>query len=728
MQVSTHRRCLGALLRKHRTWPPRWSRSPSEARNLARPRTWQPRSWVKTPFVTIGLCLLAFLQAGPIRAQASLEPVGAGTLLFLDEDGARIAAPRVHTAVRMHITGLIARVEVRQTFHNPGERWVEGLYAFPLPENAAVDRLRMQVGERIVVGEIREKVEAQRLYEQARAQGRRASVVHQKRPNLFRTAVANIGPGESIEITIGYLQIADQDGARYSVRLPLTITPRYLPDVVLDTPDAALHPERPTASVSLAASGDDTSTLGDLHPRLAHADTTRQRVSIDIDLDAGVDIERIASTHHAVNIERAGRRARVSLRREHVPPDRDFELAWSPAVHGEPEAVVFRERTAAGEHLLLMFMPPQNDVRLSAPREVIFVVDTSGSMGGQSIEQARAALLTGLETLTPADRFAVIQFNSVHEALFEAPVPATDLNLAQARRYVRALRATGGTEMLPALNAAFAMPTSRAHLRQIVFITDGAVGNEDQLMRAVRERLGNARLFTVGIGSAPNGHLMRRIAQMGRGTFTFIGSTDEVDRRMSALLHKLTRPVLTDLELHWPAGTTVEHAPAQMTDLYAGEPVVIAARLQGEARGILTVSGRSDGVWTRQISLGTVAARPGVATLWARQRIADLMDSRADGVSSEIIRNQVLPLALEYQLVSNYTSLVAVDRTPARPEGTPLDARRVANTTPHGLNWPDAGYPSTATPAGWQLALGALLLLLTLCLLRVERRALRTRT
>src|SRR5690606_6498765 len=159
----------------------------------------------------------------------------------------------------------------------------------------------MQAGERIVVGEIREKVEAQRLYEQARAQGRRASVVHQKRPNLFRTAVANIGPGESIEITIGYLQIADQDGARYSVRLPLTITPRYLPAAVLDTPVAALHPERPTASVSLAASGDDTSTLGDLHPRLAHADTTRQRVSIDIDLDAGVDIERIASTHHAVN-------------------------------------------------------------------------------------------------------------------------------------------------------------------------------------------------------------------------------------------------------------------------------------------------------------------------------------------------------------------------------------------------------------------------------------------
>jgi Ca-activated chloride channel family protein len=693
---------------------------------LAERRRWEPKVWSKTRLASWALCLLgACLLSDGAFARSATDELGAGTLLFQDDSGATTPAPLVHTAVRMEVSGIIARVEVRQRFENPSDRWVEGLYAFPLPERAAVDRLRMQVGERIIVGEIREKAQAQKLYEQARERGQRASVVHQKRPNLFRTAVANIGPGESIQITIGYLQIADHQDGRYSLRFPLTITPRYVPGVVDD--DVALTTETPLAAISTASSAEDSATIGDVHPALAHADVSRQSVSFDIDLEAGVPLDYVKSTYHPIETDISGSRAHVRLEHDQVAPDRDFELVWRPDVRGAPATAAFRERTEAGEHVLIMFMPPHERVRVAKPREVMLIIDTSGSMAGHSIEQARAALLEALDTLTPADRFNVIQFNSTHHSLFEAPVHATGYNLSYAREYVAQLRATGGTEMAPALEAALSMPASSEHLRQVIFITDGAVSNEDRLMRLIRERLGSARLFTVGIGSAPNGYFMRKAAQMGRGTFTFIGSTTEVDERMSALLDQLTQPVLTDIELRWPPGLSPDYAPANVGDLYAGEPIVISARFDGKVRGTLTLSGKASGWWTRQLSLDSMESRPGSATLWARHRISDLMDLRASGMQETEIRARVLPLALRYQLVSSYTSLVAVDRTPARANGEGLETRRIANTKPHGLDWPATGYPRTATSASLHTLIGMMFLLATLVLLRLEKSRRRVR-
>ena len=670
----------------------------------------------------VGLLCACILQIFVATADAQES----GSLTLRDDQGRTIDAPRMHTAVRMEVSGIVARVEVSQRFHNDSDVWVEGVYAFPLPENCAVDRLRMTVGERIIVGEIREKQQAQKIFEQARQQGQRASVVHQQRPNLFRTAVANIGPGETIEVAIGYLQIVDQDAGRYSLRFPLTITPRYIPGMNVD-PGTALTSETPTAAVTLAVPGDDSSTLADLHPRLSYADAQRQSVSIEVDIDAGAPLQDIVSTYHPISVTATQRGVQVRLRDQRAPADRDFALGWVPVVQGEPSIALFREPTDQGDHVLLMFMPPQETRPLSTPREVIFVIDTSGSMAGASIEQARAALLNGLRTLEPADRFTVIQFNSVHEELFDEPVDATARNLAHAYRYVSNLRAQGGTEILPALLTALSMPESGEHLRQVIFITDAAVGNEDQLMLAIRQQLGSARLFTVGIGSAPNGHFLRTAARAGRGTFTYIGAIDEVERKMSELLNKLTSPVLTDIQLTWPDGVQPQYSPASIGDLYAGEPIVVAARLQSSAKGVLTISGRTSGAWTRQISLAGMQPRSGVASLWARNRIGELMDSRSNGATEDAIRGSVLPLALQYQLVSNYTSLVAVDRTPARPDGESLHSRRVPTTKPNGLDWPAEGMPSTATPAQLNFAIGALLLLAALGWQLRERRIQRSR-
>ena len=672
-----------------------------------------PQAKVRQPVAVLFFIWLLHSFAPSAQAQALDQDIGSGSLTLRDDRGLAIDAPRMETAVRMNVSGIVARVEVSQRFHNESDAWVEGLYAFPLPENSAVDTLRMKVGERIIVGEIREKEQAQKIFEQARQQGQRASVVHQQRPNLFRTAVANIGPGETIEVVIGYLQIVEQNAGRYSLRFPLTITPRYFPGLQLD-PETPLTSETAIAALTLAVPGDDTAAIGDLHPRLAHANPQRQSVSIEIDIDAGVSLKHIVSPYHPIVVAATDHGAQVELRDQQSPPDRDFELSWVPIVSGEPAVALFREPNDQGEHVLLMFMPPQESRPIDTPREVIFVVDTSGSMTGESIRQARAALMNGLRTLQPADRFTVIQFNSYHESLFAKPVFASEENLSRAQRYVSNLRATGGTEMLPALLAALSMPESEEHLRQVVFITDAAVGNEDQLMLAIRQRLGSARLFTVGIGSAPNGHFLRNAARTGRGTFTYIGSIGEVESKMTDLLKKLTHPVLTDIELSWPAGVVPEYAPASIGDLYAGEPIVVAARLQSSAKGMLSISGRTNGAWTRQIALAGMQPRTGVASLWARNRIGDLMDTRASGTTEDSIRASVLPLALQYQLVSNYTSLVAVDRTPARPDGEELRSRRISNTKPNGLDWPAEGIPSTATSAQLNFAIGALLLIAAL--------------
>jgi Ca-activated chloride channel family protein len=653
--------------------------------------------------------LLAIALLSQPAAAQEYEP-SSGTLLFRSEAGDE-PAPRVHTDIDMTVSGIIARVQVTQQFQNPADRWVEGIYAFPLPENSAVNELRMQVGERIVVGEIREKAEAQQLYVQARENGQRASVVHQQRPNIFRTAVANIGPHETIKITLTYLQVVDQQGGRYSLRFPLTITPRYVPGVSVAEAIVAT-PETPVALLNESHGAHDTATVGDLQPQFAHANASRQSVRFNINLDAGVPVEYITSAYHKIKIDNAADDGyRVALTEGSVAPDRDFELSWTPVVHGQPAAVLFRESTDAGEHMLLMFMPPQERGVLRTSREVIFIIDTSGSMSGESIEQAREALLTGLKTLLPTDRFNLIQFNSTHDCLFDAPVAATADNIAAAQRYVTGLRAQGGTEMLSALTAAFAMPHSPEHLRQVLFMTDGAVSNEAELMYAIRQGLGDARLFTVGIGSAPNGHFMRTAAQMSRGTFTFIGQTSEVEQRMNELLRKLTSPVLTDITLYWPDSVTPEYAPAGIGDLYADEPLLITARLPEKVRGTLNITGRSMRVWGRQISLQAAESRTGIATLWARKRIEDIVNQQAQGVPDNEIRAHVLPLALRYQIVSKYTSLVAIDKTPARTPDESLHSTRIESTKPHGQNWPASGMPATATTAELQLWIGVLSLL-----------------
>jgi Ca-activated chloride channel family protein len=355
-----------------------------------------------------------------------------------------------------------------------------------------------------------------------------------------------------------------------------------------------------------------------------------------------------------------------------------------------------------------MILPPAAAHPASAgPREQIFVIDSSGSMGGESIVQAKAALTNALGRLRAGDRFNVVDFDSTTQLLYPAPQPFTPQTHAAALRFVDRLQADGGTEIGGAIAAALSQPAERGYLRQIVFLTDGAVGAETSLFATIEQRLGDARLFTVGIGSAPNSYFMRKAAQFGRGTYTHIGNTAEVSAKMTELFAKLEQVALSDVVVDWP--DAVELYPPAIPDLYSGEPLVVAASFPAMPDRPLSVTafGQAAGLPWRQTVAGSQSELPGISTLWARRKIEHLIDSRVTGIAEDLIRKLVVETALEHHLVSPYTSLVAVDKTPARLREAALERRNIENTMPAGAQW-QAALPQTATPAPLLRWLGAL--------------------
>jgi len=485
----------------------------------------------------------------------TVDEVQRGSLLLKSTTGAVLQdAPMVKMEVDMHISGMMARVSVKQQFHNPGTDWVEGIYVFPLPENSAVDRLRMRIGERVIEGEIQEKTQARKTYEKAKQTGRKASLLKQERPNIFTSAVANIAPGEQIMVEIEYQQNLRFDQGQFRIRFPLVVAPRYIPGIPLGADDVAVF-----SGNGWAQNSDQVPDASHITPPMVVDPKNRpvNPVTIRILLDAGFPLAQLNSPYHTIDSRQDEQGVyQIKLKADKAPTDRDFELVWRPQAGQAPHAALFAESWEQEDYALLMVMPPVGDMQAATqmPREVVFVVDTSGSMHGESIHQAREALKMALHRLKPMDHFNVIQFNNRAHALFAGAVAADPGNINRAIAYVDGLNAEGGTEMLSAVNLALNGSADEHRLRQVIFLTDGSVGNETALFQAIQNRLGSSRLFTVGIGSAPNSYFMTRAAQFGRGTFSYIGKVDEVKQKMNALFSKLESPVwATSLLLHPPA-------------------------------------------------------------------------------------------------------------------------------------------------------------------------------
>lgn len=600
-------------------------------------------------FVTV-LALLALAATSAFG-----EEEERGLILYQGEE--TVEAPVLGSFIHLEVTGMVARAQVTQIFENPSEDTVEAVYHFPLPENAAVDVLRIRIGDRVVEGEVRKREEAAQAYRQALDEGRKAALVTSSRPNVFSTRAGNVGPRETVEVEIGMSFEVRYDLGVFELRFPLVVAERYaaggdpMPSLVVDPergPDAAFR----------------------------------------VDLDPGFPLQSVTSPGHELRVSSSGRRYTIELAEEVVEADRDFVLEWVPVPDAAPRAATWVEERDGERYVLLMVLPGDASAlaaeRLS--REVVFVIDTSGSMAGSKLRQAKRALRLALKALQPGDRFNVIRFSDRAKAVFHRSRDVDRLSLGRARHFVRFLGANGGTEMLAPLALSLRAPESPLPVRQVVFITDGQASNEEELFQEIGRSLGETRLFTVGIGAAPNSYFLREAATRGRGTYTFVDS-DDVEREMGALLAKLEAPVLHDIEVFWD-DPAAESWPARPGDLYLGEPLVVAARLRGDG-GVRIVGQRRGTAWEAVPELPSLAAAqraPGIGKLWARRKIDAILAAASQEAAAvqggggyapagavDETEAEITSLALEHQLVTAYTSLVAADHlVTAEPGAVPV--------------------------------------------------------
>ena len=611
-------------------------------------------------------------QSNPINEAES------GSMLFKFDDNTTFMQIALDTSVEMDITGNINRVIVEQVFTNPSDKWAEGVYVFPLPEDSAVDQLRMYVDERVIEGQIHEKEEAKKIYEKAKSEGKSASLVEQQRPNIFTTNVANIAPGGKIKVAIEYQQAVSISNNRYSVRFPMVVGDRYIPGAPIYTPDDSLGTSLNTNEVKDASK---VTPISETHVRALVDENfeTNLPVRIDINLTAGFDLASLNSTYHKVRTESLNQTTKYITLAEVSQLDRDFELTWSANRSNEPEVALFAQENDNNVYLMLMAIPPKNEVfkRSDRPRELIFIIDSSGSMSGDSMRQAKDSLYEALERLKPTDRFNIIDFDSEFEPLFDSAMMASKFHMSEARGFIRKIDADGGTEMYNPIDFALKSRDSESknYLRQIVFITDGQSSNEASIFNNVSYNIKNDRFFTIGIGSAPNSYLLTKLADFGRGAFTYIGSQQEVSQKMNRLFEKLESPALTDIQVNFPPEITSELAKDVIHDLYAGETITAAFKMNALPDSLEITGKTIDGEFNKTITIDKISGTSGIDILWASRkidRLTDIFNNTFSSKATELAKKDVTEIALDYHLVSRFTSLVAVDITPVRPENEEL--------------------------------------------------------
>lgn len=599
--------------------------------------------------------------------------------------------PAVESHFSSDVSGIIARSTVIQTFKNPTDEWLHGTYQFPLPEDAAVDVLKMRIGQREIIGEIQRKQEARKRFAQAKRSGRRASLVEQQKPNMFTTNLANIAPGEEIEIEIQFQQKARYLDGEFRLRFPTTYIPRAM--------IPGMEPENDV-------------------PDFGSDSIFNSQFSAQISLNAGSELAFVKSPHYQLVTE-VSSQFTYNMRLDTPQPGvRDLELSWQYR-DSAPQVLHYRQAGEDGEYGLVMVLPGDAKQAPATAREITFVIDTSSSMAGESIRQARAALALAVQSLKPDDRFNIIEFNSDAFAFWDAPQLANTLNKNRALNFIQNLQARGGTDIFAALQLSLELQANNDRswslLQQLVFVTDGAIGYEEQLLAEIESQLGDARLFTVGIGAAPNSYFMVEAANVGRGSYTHISNTAQVNSRMSELLLQLSSPSLTDIHLDF--GMEVEMYPNKIPDLYHGEPLVLSY-VAPQAVSALQVQGRRAGeIWQQSLELGYWQEHEGIAKYWANDKIRDLGRQKrlipaASQQDKDSVAERITQLALRHELVTPYTSLIAVEQQVAR--ASTEDQHSMSRRVPRDALM--ASMPRTAAGSTQAFALALLALCIAACM------------
>ena len=625
-----------------------------------------------------------YATAEPMRDREPDMGPGTGAMMAdLPVEGAPgktryVPLPLQHTAVDASIDGHVGTVKVRQQFENPFDTKIEAVYVFPLPERAAVSEFLMVIRNRTIRGIVREKEEAEAVYHQARAQGYRASLLVQRRPNIFEQKVANIEPGRGIDVDVTYFHTLRYRDGWYSFVFPMVVGPRYNPPGHADPVGAVPRGGRTEAPDGTAVE------------YLAPDERSGHDIGIRVRIDAGVNIEEIRSSHEITTARDRPGTAGVTLAQGTTIPNRDFVLDFRVAGRTIKSNLLTHTDAETGDGFFtLMLIPPLDTAAVARrPMEMVFVVDCSGSMDGRPLEQAKEAVASALDRLEPTDTFQIIRFSDRASRFGRAPVPATVENVAAARKYLSELDADGGTQMIEGIRGALDFPHSHTHFRFVSFLTDGYIGNESEILAAVHRRVGASRIFSFGVGDSVNRYLMERMAKAGRGVAAYLGFEDSAEDVMGAFFDRVSRPALTDIEIDWGGMRVSETYPAKLPDLFVGRPLVVTGKYRGRPREI-AVSGTA-GDSRRTL---TASAHPdsetgrSIAKVWARSKIADLADRQiAGGDPDGELRDAITRVALRHQLASSYTSFVAVDSS-HRTEGSHGITVHQAVPVPEGVRY-----------------------------------------
>lgn len=598
-------------------------------------------SWGRAVTAPPGATILVFTDPGEVP---HLEVAGEGRALPLE-----------HTGVRANVRGGVAELEVTQTYQNPSDKPIEAVYVFPLPENSAVYSMRMRIGERVIEAEVRERKIARAVYEAAKNAGHTAALLEQERPNVFTQSVANLEPGKKIDVVIRYVQDLTYDAGQYEFVFPMVVGPRY----TAGTPDAArISP-----------------------PVMGTGERTGSDVSVEVNVEPGPAVTDIEVPTHEVAKTLANGALRVALTEKQAIPNRDFVLRWR-VVDARPKArLLLSEPTDGAGYFSLLVHPPQLPVDdLVGRREIIFVVDVSGSMSGVPLALCQQAMREALVSLRPVDTFNIITFAGSTGQAFKAPRAANSASIRDAMDFVNGMTAGGGTVMAGAVEAALRPDVEPGRNRYVFFLTDGYIGGEAQIFAGAKRLVAGleakgqkARVFGMGIGSSPNRNLIEGLSLAGKGLATYAGTREDPARAVNKIYHYIDRAVLTEVKPDLAALGAAEVFPAEIPDLFASHPIVLHGVYKKLPEGPVVVRAKA-GNETVEIpvevrrSVGSTMGTLG--RLWARAKVASLEEQRwIEG--NPAAEKAITDLGLRFHLVTPFTSLIAVDWSKKVGDGNP---------------------------------------------------------
>ncbi|MCC7530291.1 MAG: VWA domain-containing protein [Candidatus Melainabacteria bacterium] len=605
----------------------------------------------------------AVKQAAKEEKNNRFKGDGSGTLVAMLGTGKKLGqCPLKHTSVTANVSGYVARVTVKQIFENPFKDKIEAVYTFPLSETGAVDDMRMKVAERIIKGTIKKREEAKEIYDNAKAHGQVAALLDQERPNIFTQSVANILPGNQIEVTLQYVDLLPYEAGRYTFAFPTVVGPRFMPGTPAGKtgtgrlPDTTQVPDASKISPPVAPRGE----------RAGHD------ISIDVNIDSGVPITQIQSTLHEItSTQPNAQKAHISLTNKNTIPNKDFVLSWDVASEQIKSGyLTYKASKDANGYFTVMVMPPKRATpEQIQPKEMIFVIDCSGSQSGPPLDKAKETMRYIIEHMNKEDTFQIIAFSNDARPMFAKPQKVSAEMKQQALKFINHLTANGGTWMAPAVEAACKTPADSNRLRIVTFMTDGYVGNDMEILGMIKKLRGKSRWFSFGTGNGVNRFLIDAMAREGGGEAEYVmlnSSANEVGKKF---YDRISSPVLTDIKLDFDGLSVKEVFPHEVSDVWAEKPLYIKGRYIKPGAGTISISGFSGGKpYLEKIKVNFPENQSGsesIASVWARAKVDRLMSEDWQGAQNGSInkelQDEIVKVALDHHIMTQYTSFVAVE-------------------------------------------------------------------